>query len=47
MTGKFGGGHVYDLEQSETNWINISERIVHINGREEIKKDNFHLPKFP
>jgi len=42
-----GAGHVYDLEQLDTNWLNISERGLTLPKREEIKCDNLVIPSFP
>ena len=47
-SGKFAGaGQVYDLEQPDTNWLNVSERGLTIPSRKEIKCDNFSIPSFP
>jgi len=31
-----GAGHVYDIDQPETNWINISERALELESRAEL-----------
>ena len=46
-TGNFGNGHVYDIDQAQTNWININERALEITGRREINTGDLHIPSFP
>lgn len=46
-TGMFGNGPVYDIEQIKTNWLNISERILILNSRSEMKYKDIHIPAFP
>ncbi|MGB5822172.1 MAG: FAD/NAD(P)-binding protein [Saonia sp.] len=42
-----GAGHVYDADQPDTNWLNVSERGLTISGRQEVKCDDFLIPSFP
>ncbi|MEM7656131.1 MAG: FAD/NAD(P)-binding protein [Bacteroidota bacterium] len=46
-TGNFGNGQVYEINQLETNWINISERILLLEERLERIWNEIHLPFFP
>ncbi|AWV97066.1 FAD/NAD(P)-binding protein [Arcticibacterium luteifluviistationis] len=46
-TGNFGNGQVYDLNQEETNWMNVSERILSIEMREALEVSQIHIPSFP
>ncbi|MFK8101160.1 MAG: FAD/NAD(P)-binding protein [Saprospiraceae bacterium] len=46
-TGKFGNGAVYDTNQVETNWINISERILCLAKRPIINWGKLIIPAFP
>lgn len=46
-TGHFGNGQVYDVDQVQTNWININERILHLNKREDLYIANTLVPGFP
>jgi uncharacterized NAD(P)/FAD-binding protein YdhS len=46
-SGNFGGGHVYDTAQSSSNWINITERILELDERKEIRFKEFNIPSFP
>lgn len=46
-TGNWGNGQVYDTKQNQTNWININERILHLNKRPEISFAGVKIPKFP
>ncbi|ULC58652.1 FAD/NAD(P)-binding protein [Flaviramulus sp. BrNp1-15] len=46
-TGNYGYGHVYDINQVESNWININERILTLNGRDEIEFDSTIISAFP
>lgn len=41
-----GNGPVYDTEQPLTNWINISERIMHLPPREPLS-NGVDIPAFP
>jgi len=47
VTGNFGNGQVYDTNQVETNWINISERILCLDMRPAIRFGAIQLPSFP
>ena len=46
-TGLFGNGQVYKTDQVSSNWININERILHLDKREAIDIDEFKIPAFP
>lgn len=46
-TGNFGNGQVYDLHQNESNWINISERILKLDERKALKTKTLEIPSFP
>ena len=46
-SGKYGSGQVYQEDQSSTNWINICERILLLEGREIIEYEGLVIPKFP
>ncbi|WP_233098740.1 FAD/NAD(P)-binding protein [Aureibaculum flavum] len=46
-TEYFGNGAIYRLNQVETNWINISERILILESRPKIILDTITIPKFP
>ncbi len=46
-SGNFGNGKVYDIKQSKTNWININERILHLDKRAEIIFSDTTIPSFP
>ena len=46
-TGNFGNGQVYNTNQVSTNWINITERVLHLDKRPEIKCETVHIPSFP
>lgn len=46
-TGNFGNGQVYDLNQAESNWINVSERVLSLEMRKEIKLDSIKIASFP
>jgi len=46
-TGNFGNGQVYDINQTDTNWINISERVLLLNKRPKINLNGVHIPAFP
>jgi uncharacterized NAD(P)/FAD-binding protein YdhS len=42
-----GNGHVYATNQIESNWINICERILHLDKRAEINLSTCLIPSFP
>jgi len=42
-----GCGPVYAPDQSEANWLNISERALQLNNRPELKWMNTVIPSFP
>ncbi len=43
-----GAGWVWDLDQVDSNWMNISDRaLCNLKGREEIEMPNFTIPTFP
>ena len=42
-----GAGHVYDVDQPETNWINISERALELESRVELDFDGTLVSPFP
>jgi len=42
-----GAGHVYNLAQPETNWINISERALELAGRPELEFRGTPISGFP
>jgi len=42
-----GAGHVYDVDQPETNWINISERALELGSRAELFVGETAVPAFP
>jgi len=42
-----GAGHVYDLNQPDTNWLNVSERGLTIPARKEIRHGAARIPAFP
>lgn len=42
-----GAGHVYNKEQPDTNWLNVSERGLTIGPRNEIKYEDVVIPSFP
>lgn len=46
-TGKFGYGDIYDVNQLETNWINISERILCLDRRNSSHFGKIQIPSFP
>ncbi|AVI52168.1 hypothetical protein C5O00_13800 [Pukyongia salina] len=46
-TGNFGNGQVYDLHQNNSNWINISERVLDLPERELINTENLKIDPFP
>lgn len=46
-TDQHGYGHVYDIHQAKSNWVNISERALELLGRKEIGLKNCTIPAFP
>ncbi len=46
-TDQLGNGPVYDCNQADTNWMNVSERGLTIPGRKEIQFEHFDIPAFP
>jgi len=42
-----GAGHVYDVDQPETNWINISERALELESRADLNFDGTPVSGFP
>ncbi len=42
-----GNGPVYAIDQPESNWINITERILVLDKRPEITFANYIVPEFP
>ncbi len=46
-TGNFGNGQVYQTDQVDTNWININERILHLDQRQKVELDGLSIPAFP
>lgn len=46
-TGNWGNGQVYNLQQPDTNWININERILHLDAREKMSIGNICIDDFP
>ena len=42
-----GAGHVYNLEQPDTNWLNFSERALRLDGRNAINHEDLSIPSFP
>lgn len=42
-----GAGPVYDLQQPDSNWLNVSERALDIPKREAVVFKNFAIPSFP
>jgi len=42
-----GAGPIYDLDQPDTNWLNVSERTIAIPPRSELKFKEFTIPSFP
>ncbi|PYE81583.1 FAD-NAD(P)-binding protein [Winogradskyella epiphytica] len=43
-----GAGHVWHINQSDSNWMNITERaLIGIVGRPKIKYDNIFIEAFP
>ncbi|WP_142783986.1 FAD/NAD(P)-binding protein [Changchengzhania lutea] len=46
-TPHLGYGPVYNLDQPDTNWVNISERILFLEPRQEMILDDITIPAFP
>ena len=46
-TKNFGNGQVYDLVQNQSNWINITERILTLPGRPAINSETIKIDSFP
>lgn len=46
-TGNFGNGSVYNTNQIESNWVNISERILLLEKRIAINLPEIQIPEFP
>ena len=46
-TDNFGNGQVYDINQNQNNWINISERILLLHKRAAIDFAEGQIPSFP
>ena len=43
-----GAGWVWDLDQVDSNWMNISDRaLCNLKGRKEISFNNFTIPEYP
>lgn len=42
-----GNGPVYDLNQPESNWLNVSERILLLEGRPAVTINHQLIPSFP
>ncbi|QWX85023.1 FAD/NAD(P)-binding protein [Cellulophaga sp. HaHaR_3_176] len=42
-----GAGQVYNLDQPDSNWLNVSERGIGIPPRNKIVFKNFSIPEFP
>ncbi|MDN3667522.1 FAD/NAD(P)-binding protein [Algibacter miyuki] len=47
ITGNFGNGQVYGLDQNQSNWINITERILKIEKRKAIHTATVKIESFP
>ncbi|MDO1500333.1 FAD/NAD(P)-binding protein [Winogradskyella maritima] len=47
QTGYLGNGQVYNLGQNPSNWINITERILDLPEREQIKTESIAVDAFP
>ena len=45
--GKFGYGPIYDLDQKDSNWLNISERILDLEERSSAQNNGMCFPPFP
>lgn len=46
-TGNFGDGYVYNTNQTESNWINITERTLELQERKTIQTPILEVPGFP
>ncbi len=46
-TGNFGNGAIWDVTQEETNWVNIHERALELEGRKQIRSAVIDIPAFP
>lgn len=46
-TGSFGNGAIWDVTQEETNWVNIHERALELEGRKQIRYAVIDIPAFP
>ncbi len=46
-TEQLGSSHVFNVYQPKTNWINISERAMTLEGRKEIEFGGLCIPGFP
>ncbi|MGB6153047.1 MAG: FAD/NAD(P)-binding protein [Pricia sp.] len=42
-----GAGRVYNLKQPDSNWLNVSERALKLEGRNEIEFEGVQFPSFP
>ncbi|MFC4632655.1 FAD/NAD(P)-binding protein [Dokdonia ponticola] len=42
-----GASPVYDINQEDSNWLNVAERALDIQDREKIIFDTFSIPAFP
>lgn len=47
QTNQLGNGPIYDLEQPNSNWLNVSERGLTIPGRAPIIYKELNIPLFP
>lgn len=47
MSDETGNGQVYNLSQPDSNWINISERMLELDARKVITVHGHHIPGFP
>lgn len=47
VTGNFGNGAIYELDQVASNWINITERILTLDSRPPIIFGDIHISSFP
>jgi len=46
-TGNFGDGEIYNTDQTPSNWINVTDRILKIEGRKALQAENVEIPAFP
>tara|TARA_R110002050_G_scaffold100580_1_gene208180 strand:- start:130688 stop:132448 length:1761 start_codon:yes stop_codon:yes gene_type:complete len=46
-TKNLGNGPVYEIQQIQSNWINISERILDLEERESFNFQQIQIPSFP